>query len=77
MASITANPGPEQAEELICIDCGAIFVSHGASDGLEQLCNDCYAAQFTSQRATKTAGLEILAISSSSLQAGCPVGRHT
>ncbi len=68
MASITANPGLEKAEELICIDCGAIFVSHGVGDGFEQLCNDCYAAQFTSQRATKTAGLEISVISSSSLQ---------
>ena len=67
MASIT-NPRLEQAEELICVDCGATFVSHGVSDGLEQLCNDCYAAQFTSQCATKTAGFEILAISSSSLQ---------
>lgn len=76
MATIT-NPKLEQAEQLICVDCGAIFVSHGASDGLEQFCNDCYAAQFTSQPATKTAGFEILPISSSSLQAGCAVGRHT
>ena len=76
MASIT-NPRLEQAEGFICVDCGAIFVSHGASDGLEQLCNDCYAAQFTSQREAKTAGFEILPISSSSLQAGCAVGRHT
>lgn len=76
MASIT-NPRLQQAEEFICIECDAIFVSHGASDGLEQLCNDCYAAQFTSQPATMTAGFEILPISSSPLQAGCAVGRHT
>ena len=36
----------ERAEELICVDCGATFASHGACDGLEQLCNDCYVAQF-------------------------------
>jgi hypothetical protein len=36
----------ERPEMLICTDCGATFASHGVGDGLDQLCNDCYAAQF-------------------------------
>ena len=60
--------GVEKAEELICVDCGATFASHGASDGLEQLCNDCYVAQFTSRHPIKTAGLEISLVAPSSLQ---------
>jgi hypothetical protein len=43
----------ERPEELICADCGATFPSHGVGDGLEQLCNDCYAAQFKPQRPTE------------------------
>jgi hypothetical protein len=43
-------PGLERPEELICTDCGATFLSHGAGDGFEQLCNGCYAAQFKPQR---------------------------
>jgi hypothetical protein len=39
-------PSLELSEVLICTDCGATFRSHGAGDGFEQLCNDCYAAQF-------------------------------
>ena len=58
----------ERAEELICADCGATFASHGASDGLEQLCNACYVAQFTSQGPITTAGLEISRVAPSSLQ---------
>jgi hypothetical protein len=58
----------ERVEELICVDCGATFASHGACDGLEQLCNDCYVAQFTSQHPVKTAGLEISLVAPSSLQ---------
>ena len=60
--------GVERDEELICVDCGATFASHGASDGLEQLCNACYVAQFTSQGPIKTAGLEISRVAPSSLQ---------
>ena len=58
----------ERDEELICADCGATFDSHGASDGLEQLCNACYVAQFASQVPIKTAGLEISRVAPSPLQ---------
>jgi len=58
----------ERVEELICVDCGATFASHGACDGLEQLCNDCYVAQFTSKHPVETAGLEISLVAPSSLQ---------
>lgn len=43
-------PSLERPEVLICADCGATFPSHGVGDGLELLCNECYAAQFKSQR---------------------------
>jgi NMD protein affecting ribosome stability and mRNA decay len=43
-------PSLERPEVLICADCGATFPSHGVGDGLEQLCNDCYADQFKPQR---------------------------
>lgn len=49
METITM-PSMERSEKLICTDCGATFASHGAGDGLEQLCNECYAAQFNPQR---------------------------
>jgi hypothetical protein len=62
--AIIMNPTlkPEQAEELICRDCGTLFVSHGVGDGLEQLCNDCFASKFTSEPATKAASLGIAEI---------------
>jgi hypothetical protein len=59
--------GAEPCEELICVDCGATFASHGASDGLEQLCNDCYLAQFTPQPPIKVAGPEISLVAPSSM----------
>ena len=58
----------ERAEKLTCADCGAVFDSHGASDGLEQLCNACYIAQFTSQGPIKTSDLEVSLVTSSQLQ---------
>jgi hypothetical protein len=58
----------QRDEELICADCGGAFDSHGASDGLEQLCNACYIAQFTSQGPIKTADLEASLVTSSQLQ---------
>jgi len=58
----------QRDEELICADCGGAFDSHGASDGLEQLCNACYIAQFTSQGPIKTADLEVSLVTSSQLQ---------
>ncbi len=58
----------ERDEELICADCGATFDSHGASDGLEQLCNACYISQVTSQGPIKTAASDISRVAPSSLQ---------
>lgn len=61
-------PSLEQPEKLICADCGATFPSHGAGDGLEQLCNDCYAAQFIPQHPTKLPIPEVSLIAPCSLQ---------
>ncbi len=43
---------PQRIAELVCDECGQFFRPHWVGDGAEQLCAECYEAQFPPLNAT-------------------------
>lgn len=41
---------PQRRPEVICAECGQTFRPHSAADGAEELCDQCYEAQFEPMR---------------------------
>jgi hypothetical protein len=44
---------PSRAPELNCAECGAAFRPRRVTDGVEELCDDCYSARFAPQASTQ------------------------
>jgi len=46
----TPPNGPDHRRDQICADCGRSFPARPAGDGAEELCENCYRAQFEPRR---------------------------
>jgi hypothetical protein len=47
---------PRRAPDLCCSECGAAFRPRRVTDGIEELCDDCYSTQFASHHPKQSDG---------------------